>query len=134
MADPLYEYLRYLKSKTEEFNARKAEVRSQKSIMIPTSTDEMVSSLEMVNSLPNGKVQTVNSMKFHSRNIKDTLNINFKYHYLRHTFGTRMAEMNTPIFLLCNQMGHASSKVTERYYIGMSKRGIDLLINNLNHI
>lgn len=134
MADPLYEYLRNLKSETTKYSQSKYEVRQQKSIMIPTSTNEMISSLEMVNTLPNGKVQTVNSMKFHSRNIKDTLGINFKFHYLRHTYGTKLAEMNTPIFLLCNQMGHASSRVTERYYIGMSKRGIDLLLNNLNKL
>ena len=66
--------------------------------------------------------------------IKESLGIDFKYHYLRHTYGTRLAEMNTPIFLLCNQMGHASSKVTEKYYLGMSKRGVDLLINNLNQL
>ena len=134
MADPLYEYLRCLKNKNEEFCKSKCEIRKQKTIMIPTSSNKTISSLELINTLPNGKAQTVNSMKFHSQKIKRELGISFKYHYLRHTYGTRLAEMNTPIFLLCNQMGHASSKVTERYYLGMSKRGVDLLINNLNHI
>ena len=134
MADPLYEYLLCLKSKTDEYSKRKSEERKQKSIMIPTSNGQMISSLELVNSLPNGKAQTVNSMKFHTQKIKATLGVTFKFHYLRHTYGTRLAEMNTPIFLLCNQMGHASSRVTERYYIGMSKRGVDLLIDNLNQL
>ena len=134
MAKPLYEYLQRLKSETEENSKHKAEVRRQKSISIPTSSDKIVSSLYLVNTLPNGKPQTVNSMKFHSQKIKRELGITFKYHYLRHTYGTRLAEMNTPIFLLCNQMGHASSKVTEKYYLGMSKRGIDLLLNNLNQL
>ena len=134
MADPLYEYLQRLKSETERYNKIKMEVRKQKAILIPSSNDKMISSLELVCTLPNGKPQTVNSMKFHSQNIKTKLGIAFKYHYLRHTYGTRLAEMNTPIFLLCNQMGHASSKVTEKYYLGMSKRGVDLLINNLNQL
>ena len=134
MSDPLYEYLWHLKCETEEYNESKSEVRKQKSILIPTTTDEMISSLELVNTLPNGKVQTVNSMKFHSKKIKSELDIVFKYHYLRHTYGTMLAEMNTPISLLCNQMGHASSRVTERYYIGLSKRGIDLLVSNLNKL
>ena len=91
-----------------------------------------ISSLELVNSLPNGKIQTVNSMKYHSRTIKSELGIDFKYHHLRHTYGTRLAEMNTPTHILCNQMGHASGKVTERYYLAVSKPGIDVLTSNLN--
>ena len=134
MADDLYKYLLHLKSETEEYDKNKYEVRKQKSIMIPTNNEKMISSLDLVCTLPNGKPQTVNSMKFHSQKIRATLGINFRYHNLRHTFGTRLAEMNTPIYLLCNQMGHASSKVTEKYYIGISKRGIDLLINNLNQL
>ena len=90
--------------------------------------------MELVNSLPNGKLQTVNSMKYHSRTIKAQLHINFKYHYLRHTYGTRMAELNTPTHLLCNQMGHASGKVRERYYLGMTKTGVDGLVENLNKL
>lgn len=90
------------------------------------------SSLELVNALPEGKIQTVNSMKYHSRKIKSEHNITFKYHYLRHTYGTRLAELNTPTHLLCRQMGHASSKVTERYYLGMTTTGIDVLTKNLN--
>lgn len=71
-------------------------------------------------------------MKYHSRTIKQVLGIDFKYHHLRHTYGTRLAEMNTPTHILCNQMGHASGKVTERYYLAVSKPGIDVLTRNLN--
>ena len=70
-------------------------------------------------------------MKYHSRSIK-SLGIDFKYHHLRHTYGTMLANMNTPTHILCNQMGHASGKVTERYYLAVSKQGIDVLLKNLN--
>ena len=70
-------------------------------------------------------------MKYHSRTIKTALKIDFKYHYLRHTYGTRLAELNTPTHILCNQMGHASGKVTERYYLAVSQSGIDILVRNL---
>ena len=108
------------------------DVRAQNKTIITDIDDKKLSSLELVNTLPNGKMQTVNSMKYHSRKIKETLNIDFKYHYLRHTYGTRLAELNTPTHLLCNQMGHSSSKVTEKYYIAMTHNGIELLKNNLN--
>ena len=84
--------------------------------------------------LRDGKIQTVNSMKYHTRTIKETLGIDFKFHHLRHTYGTLMAEMNTPTHLLCNQMGHGNIHVTQKYYIAISKTGIDVLQNNLNRL
>lgn len=36
--------------------------------------------------------------------------------------------------ILCNQMGHASGKVTERYYLAVSQSGIDILVRNLNAV
>ena len=108
--------------------------REQNQTFIEDLDGEKVSSLELVNSLSDGKIQTVNSMKYHSRTIKTELGIDFKFHHLRHTYGTRLAELNTPTHILCNQMGHASGKVTERYYLAVSKSGIDILVRNLNAI
>ena len=110
------------------------EQRAQNKTVITDLDGSKLSSLELVNILPNGKIQTVNSMKYHSRKIKDNLQIDFKYHHLRHTYGTRLAELNTPAHLLCNQMGHSSSKVTEKYYIAISKKGVELLHKNLDLI
>ncbi len=93
-----------------------------------------VSSLELVNCLPNGKIQTVNSMKYHSRELKAKYGINFKYHHLRHTYGTQLAVLNTPAHILCNQMGHGNIQVTQRYYIAVSERGIQVLKENLERM
>ena len=100
--------------------------------MLSDMGKEKISSLELVNSLDEGKIQTVNSMKYHTQKIKAQYDIIFKYHYLRHTYGTRLALMNTPMHILCNQMGHASSNVTQKYYLGNSKQGVDILRANLN--
>ena len=108
--------------------------RAQNQSFIEDIDGQIISSLELVNCLPNGKIQTVNSMKFHSRTIKERLNIDFKYHYLRHTYGTIMAELNTPAHLLCNQMGHGNINVTQRYYLAISKEGVDILKDNLNQL
>ena len=45
-----------------------------------------------------------------------------------------MAELNTPQHLLCSQMGHGNIQVTQRYYIALSKAGIDILRENLNRL
>jgi integrase len=116
-----------IKAEADEADILIPNIRKQNQTIITDSAGAPVSSLQLVNSLTNGKIQTVNSMKYHSRKIKETLRIDFKYHYLRHTYGTRLAEQNLPAHLLCNQMGHASSHVTEKYYIAISKRGTDII-------
>ena len=134
MSGKLIEYFTQLKQQTEENAKKLKEQRKQNSTTITDIDGTKISSLLLVNSLPNGKIQTINSMKYHSCTIKSKLNIQFKYHYLRHTYGTRLAELNTPTHILTNQMGHASGKVTERYYLAVSETGIEMLQRKLNEI
>ena len=134
MPDRLKNHFIQLKEQWENAQKDLAAIREQNQTFITDVKGQKISSLELVNSLPNGKIQTVNSMKYHSRTIKDQLHIYFKYHFLRHTYGTRLAEMNTPSHILRNQMGHANINITQKYYIAVSKTGIDTLINNLAQI
>ena len=134
MSQKLKEYFIELARRREADIKLYGAQREQNQSFIKDVDGSCLSSLQLVNTLPNGKIQTVNSMKYHSRTIKEKLHISFKYHYLRHTYGTRMAELNTPTHLLCNQMGHASGKVTERYYLGMTKAGVEGLVGNLNKL
>ena len=108
--------------------------RLRKQRVIQDSNGQPLSSLELVNSLPDGTMQTNNSMKYHSRNIAEKYGFTFKYHFLRHTYGTQLAMMNTPLHVLCKQMGHGSTKVTEKYYIAVSKLGVDTLKKNLEQL
>ncbi len=132
MSTPLKEYLLSVKRRRDEIMVSLAEQREQNQTMLSDMGKEKISSLELVNSLDEGKIQTVNSMKYHTQKIKAQHGIIFKYHYLRHTYGTRLALMNTPMHILCNQMGHASSNVTQKYYLGNSKQGVDILKANLD--
>ena len=134
MNDRLKVYFQKLARERAVAELDMAAVRQQNQTFITDMDGKMLSSLELVNSLPNGRIQTVNSMKYHSRTIKQKLEIEFKFHYLRHTYGTHMAELNTPPHLLCNQMGHGNIRVTQKYYIAVSQTGLDILQNNLNRI
>ena len=108
--------------------------QEQNKTIISDSEGNPVSSLELVNCLLNGKIQTVNSMKYHSRTLQGKYGLNFKFHFLRHTYGTQLAVLNTPAHLLCNQMGHGNIHVTERYYIAISQNGVDALRRNLEQL
>ncbi len=134
LCDVLKEHLQKKKKQRDEDEKTFAAVREQKRRLIDDLDGEKIYSTELVNCLPDGTIQTVNSFKYPSREIKSKLGINFKYHFLRHTFGTMMAEMNTPTHLLCNQMGHGNIHVTQQYYIAISKTGMDILKNNLKSL
>ena len=132
MNEKLKRYFIELSARRRQDEIQFAALREQNQRFIEDVDGQKIYSTELVNCLPNGKIQTNNSFKYPTREIKSRLNIQFKYHYLRHTYGTLMAEMNTPAHLLCNQMGHGNINVTQRYYLAVSKTGIDILKRNLN--
>lgn len=134
MCDKLKVYFQNLNEQRIQDEKQYSTLRQQNHKVIEDLDGSRISSTELVNSLSDGKIQTINSMKYHTREIKRRYDIAFKFHYLRHTYGTVMAEMNTPTHLLCNQMGHGKIQVTQQYYIAISKTGIDILKNNLNRI
>lgn len=132
--DKLKVYFQKLAARRAEDAVKYKAVREQKQRFIDDLDGKRIPSTELVNCLPDGTIQTVNSMKYPTREIKSRLGIEFKYHYLRHTYGTRMAEMNTPEHLLCNQMGHGNIHVTQRYYLAITKEGFDILRDNLDRL
>ena len=134
MNEKLKVHFQKLAADREQAEAELAAQRIQNQTFLTDLDGKPISSLAMVNTLPNGKLQTLNSMKYHAKTIKEKLGIRFKYHFLRHTYGTRMAEMNTPAHLLCNQMGHGNIQVTQKYYIAVSRTGLEILKGNLNRM
>jgi len=134
MNKALMKYFKKLEKQRAVAAKEQALQRQQNQTFIQDLNGSLLSSLELVNSLDNGKIQTVNSMKYHSRTLQAEHDIMFKYHYLRHTYGTRLAELNTPMHLLCNQMGHCGSHVTQKYYIAISEHGVNALLNNLEQM
>lgn len=134
LPEPLLEHLREKYRQRQEHEKTFRALRKQNRRMIEDIDGTIIPSTDLVNCLPDGKIQTVNSMKYPTREIKSRLKIEFKYHYLRHTYGTMMAELNTPQHLLCSQMGHGNIHVTQRYYLSISKDGIDILKENLKRL
>lgn len=134
LCDKLLAFLKNRWEQEQENAIKYKALREQKQRFIDDIDGSRISSVELVNCLPNGTIQTVNSFKYPSREIKTKLNINFKYHYLRHTYGTLLADMNTPQHLLCNQMGHGNINVTQLYYLAVSKTGVEVLQNNINQL
>ena len=131
MCSELQRYLEALKEKFRQYETEYALQREQNEMQILNVDGNKISSLLLLNTLPKGKIQTDWAIKHHARPLKEKYGIDFKYHTLRHTYGTNLALMNTPEHILCNQMGHGKSQTTHKYYLAVSKEGIEELKNNL---
>ena len=134
LCETMWNHLKEKAQRRAEDEKNLASLRQQNQRMIEDIDGKIIPSTELVNSLPDGKIQTVNSFKYPTREIKSKLGMDFKYHYLRHTYGTMMAELNTPTHLLCNQMGHGHIHVTQRYYLAVSEDSISILRNRINQL
>ncbi len=134
MCTTLKEYLTDLKSKISQYEVEYQQQRQQNEKMVYDEVLGTVSSLNLVNTLPNGRIQTEHAIRHHSKFIKDLYSIHFKYHNLRHTYGTKLALMNTPEHMLLNQMGHSKSSTTHKYYLAISDKAVDELKNNIEKI
>ena len=134
MNTELKTYLTNLKEKIQEYEVIYAAQRQQNEMFILNVDETKISSLELVNTLPNGKIQTEWAIKHHARPLREHYKIDFKFHTLRHTYGTTLAMLNTPSHVLANQMGHGKNSSAFKYYLAMSKEGIDELKSNLERL
>ena len=86
MSDKLKVYFQELAQRRAQDETQYAALRRQNQRFIEDMDGKQISSTELVNCLYDGKIQTVNSMKYPTREIKNRFHINFKYHYLRHQY------------------------------------------------
>ena len=134
MCSVLQNYLWDLREKVNKFEIYFEKQREQNEIFIYDINGDMISSLMLVNTLPNGKIQTEYAIKHHSRPLKEKYQVEFNFHKLRHTYGTNLALMNTPEHILLKQMGHSKCQTTHKYYLAVSEEGIQELKKNLERM
>lgn len=134
MNTELKTYLTNLKEKIKGYEIEYAAQRQQNEMFIIDLDGKKISSLELVNTLPNGKIQTEYAIKHHARPLKEHYKIEFKFHTLRHTYGTTLATLNTPSHILANQMGHGKNSSAFKYYLAVSEEAVEELRNNLERL
>lgn len=134
LCDKLLAFLKKRWQQSQKDMIDNKDLQEQKRRIIDDIDGSKIYSTDLVNCLPDGTIQTVNSFKYPTREIKAKLGIDFKYHYLRHTYGTMMAELNTPQHLLMAQMGHANIHVTQLYYLAILDSGIENLKEKINQL
>lgn len=86
LCETMWNHLKEKAQRRAEDEKNLASLRQQNQRMIEDIDGQKISSTELVNCLPDGKIQTVNSFKYPTREIKSKLGMDFKYHYLRHPY------------------------------------------------
>lgn len=77
---------------------------------------EIREDLELVNLKSNGELLTPDSEKFLGRISRKELSVNFKFHNLRHTHASWLAEHNVPAIVAKKRLGHSKEETTLKYY------------------
>ena len=88
--------------------------------------------LPFINIKPNSEILTSDSVKILGRIAKDEMNTNFRFHNLRHTHASMLAEKNVPMVVVKDRLGHTKEETTLSYYTHTTE-GMKLnLLNTLN--
>ena len=133
MPQALINHLLLIKSELAALTSEEKRNRELRARRIVDVDGTVISATELVNCSLDGTLYTRNSFKYHARELKKR-GIEFRYHNLRHTYGSRMANAGVPQHLLLKMMGHGSIHVTQQYYLGMNDEGIDIIKKKLEEM
>lgn len=89
---------------------------------------------DLINVKENGEMLTTNSVKFMSRIFKNDLGIDFKFHNLRHTHTTMLAEAGVNPKYVQKRLGHSKLNTTLNYYTHITDKMDDEVANIMDNI
>lgn len=133
MPQALINHLLLIKSELFSLTPEEKQKRELRARRIIDIDGTVISATELVNCSMDGTLYTRNSFKYHARELKKR-GIEFRYHNLRHTYGSRMANAGIPQHLLLKMMGHGNIGVTQQYYLGINDEGIDIIKKKLEEM
>lgn len=133
MPQALINHLLLIKSELAALTPEEKQKRELRARRIIDIDGTVISAAELVNCSADGTLYTRNSFKYHARELKKR-GIEFRYHNLRHTYGSKMANAGVPQHLLLRMMGHGNIQVTQQYYLGMNDEGIDIIKKKLEEM
>ena len=81
---------------------------------------------DLINVKEDGEMLTHNSIKFLARIIRDNLHITFKFHNLRHTYATILAESGINPRYVQEMLGHSKLEFTLKYYTHITGHMADM--------
>lgn len=137
LQEDIYNYLKELKAKQEQQKAELGIAYRQTRVAIDKGRNkpkEIVENMDFINVKPNGELLTSDSEKVLGRHARNELNMNFKYHNLRHTHCSKLAELGIPAVVVKDRLGHSKIETTMIYYTHVTNGMRENLVSALNII
>lgn len=133
----IYDYLKQLKVKQEQQKKELGIAYRKTRVAIDRGRNkpkEIVEDLDFINVKANGELLTSDSEKVLGRLARNELDLNFKFHNLRHTHASMLAEMNIPAIVVKDRLGHSKIETTMIYYTHVTSGMREKLVSSLNII
>ncbi len=124
ITDSFCAYLKNLKAKQEESKKFYGDGYKRNFVTerLVRNKEKLMEICDFVNVKVNGEMLTTNSIKFMSRTLKAELDISFKFHNLRHTYATVLAESGISPRYVQETLGHSKLEFTLRYYTHITEK------------
>ena len=135
LQDEIYYYLKDLKQKQEEQKVCLGAAYHQTRVAIDNGRNKaktIEENPDLINLKENGDFLSTDSSKVLFRIARDSCGIHFKYHNLRHTHASWLAEHNIPAVVVKKRLGHTKEETTLRYYQHITQGMRDDLLGKLN--
>lgn len=137
LQDDIYNYLKEVREKQLQQKAKLGAAYRVNRVAIDYGRGkpkEIRDDLDLINVKDNGELLTPSSEKFLGRISRKELSVPFKYHNLRHTHASWLAEHGVPAIVTKKRLGHAKEETTLRYYTHITQGMRDDLLEKLNSI
>ena len=124
ITDSFCTYLKNLKAQQDENRAIYGDGYKRNFVTerLIKNKENLIKVTDFVNVKTNGEMLTTNSIKFLSRTIRDELGIQFKFHNLRHTYATILAESGISPRYVQEMLGHSKLEFTLKYYTHVTEK------------
>lgn len=135
LQDSIYNYLVELKRKQDERRKELGNAYKPTRVAIDNGRNKPKTyrdNVDFINIRPNGDYLNTNSTKVLTRIADEELDIALKFHNLRHTHASKLAELNVPAVVVKNRLGHKKIETTLQYYTHITSGMTDNLLTALN--
>lgn len=135
LQDDIYYYLKDLRARQLQQRSELGPAYRVNRIAVDMGRNkpkEIREDLELINIKSNGELLTPDSEKFLGRISRKELSVPFKYHNLRHTHASWLAEHGVPAIVTKKRLGHSKEETTLRYYTHITQGMRDNLLALLN--
>lgn len=135
LQDDIYNYLKNLKATQDNQKQELGVAYKVNRVAIDNGRSKektIEENPDLINLKENGEMLSTDSEKVLGRIGRNELQIKFKYHNLRHTHASWLAEHGVPAIVAKKRLGHSKEETTMRYYQHITQGMRNDLLDKLN--